>query len=153
MKKIIVFLGLLLPMMNVNIWANNGVVYVTKIENKKKIVVPMVLEIDGDIKMYSMQTSETEIVQINEAVIREVIIENQKEYYLGHGLEAEIVTVGNFKKVAKRYFSDTPDLVKRIGKRGFRYENLPSMVLYHNKLKSKGRPLTKMDIKHWTLLN
>lgn len=153
MKKILIFLGVLLLIVNIEISANNGIVLVTKIENNKRIVVPMTLEIDGDLKLFSVQVSESALIQVNETDFREIVRNTRKEYYLGHGFEVEIIASGNFKKVAKRYFSGMPDLAKRIGKRGFRYENLPSMVLYHNKMKVKGKPLTKMDTKHWTTLN
>lgn len=134
-------------------FSNNGIVYVTKVENKKKVVVPMTLEITGDLNMFSMSLTQTELVQVSETKFREIEINTNKEYYLGNGQEVEVVTPTNLKKLAKKYFVDTPELLKRIGKRGFRYENLPSMVLYHNKLKKEGKPLTKKDIKHWTLIN
>ncbi|MEM6319901.1 MAG: hypothetical protein AAF960_19675 [Bacteroidota bacterium] len=68
-------------------------------------------------------------------------------------MRSELITPANFRKLAKKYFADTPELSKRIGKRGFRYENLPFMILYHNKSIKKGNPLTIADVKQWNLIH
>ncbi|MFK7980932.1 MAG: hypothetical protein AB8G86_13185 [Saprospiraceae bacterium] len=153
MKKIVLSIVLLFSFGFV--FANNNPKVVLKKEKKDKELTLMVQEIGGAIQLYSTVKEVYESVEINENDFREIKMAVIKEYYIGNNSaeEVELIIPGNFKKVAKKYFADTPELAKRIGKRGFRYENLPFMILYHNKIVKNGGNLTVVDVKKWQLLN
>ena len=127
------------------------------LKKAKNIKDPILMrqEIDGPIQLYSKVIDVYETVVIGANNVRQVKTGVIKEYYIGTNSagEVEMILPANFKKVAKKYFADTPELGKRIGKRGFRYENLPFMILYHNKLVDKGKTLTAADVRDWDLLN
>ena len=153
MKKILLGIGILFFSFGILSSTNNPVI-LKKTKNSKELTL-LLLEIDGPIQLFSKVTDTYEIVEVNENSFREISTGVIKEYYIGTDKEevVEYVIPANFKKVAKEYFADTPELAKRIGKRGFRYENLPFMILYHNKLVGKGETLTVADVKQWSLLN
>jgi len=129
----------------------NNPVMVFKVENNRKIAMLMDLEINGAIKLYSFLEEEYMPIFIgdNQTVNRKVI---NKSYCIGVTDEVEVITPRNLKKMAKKYFKDAPALQKNIGKHGFRFENLPFMILFYNKLMEKGEPLTKEDVKDWTII-
>lgn len=153
MKKILLGIAILFFSFGILLGTNNPT-FLKKIKNSKETKL-LLLEIDGPIQLFSKITDTYEIVEVNENSFREISTGVVKEYYIGTDKEevVEFVIPANFKKVAKKYFADTPELAKRIGKRGFRYENLPFMILYHNKLVDKGETLTAADVKQWNLLN
>lgn len=153
MKKL--FLSLIMLLFVSFVFGNTNPIAVLKKEKNSKVPVLMIQEIDGVIQLYSTVKEVYETVVVNEDHIRQVKTGIIKEYYIGNNSTevVEMIIPGNFKKVAKKYFSNTPELAKRIGKRGFRYENLPFMILYHNKLLSSGETLTATDVKQWNLLN
>ena len=126
-----------------------------KKEKSSKKIKLLLLEIDGPIQLFSKVVDTYEWVEVNVNNFREVKTGVVKQYYMGTNQQEEVEYVinANFKKVAKKYFKDTPELAKKIGKRGFRYENLPFMILYHNKLVNKEGALTTADVKQWQLLN
>lgn len=152
MKSIPTYLVLFLLFFSTSLKASNGMVYVTKEENNQKVIVPMMVEIDGAVKLFSMSVSDKKVVRMSEANFKEIVLNTRKEYYISTGYDVEIITSGNFRKLAKKYFKDTTEILKRIGKRGFRYENLPSIILYHNKRKAKGQSLTKRDLQRLSVL-
>ncbi len=153
MKKILLGISILFFSFGL-IWGTNNPLFLKKTKNSKEPTL-LLLELDGPIQLFSKVTDTYEIVEVNENSFREIKTGVVKEYYIGNdrGEVVEFVIPANFKKVARKYFADTPELAKRIGKRGFRYENLPFMILYHNKLVGKGETLTAADVKQWNLLN
>ncbi|MEM1220511.1 MAG: hypothetical protein AAGH79_16435, partial [Bacteroidota bacterium] len=40
---------------------------------------------------------------------------------------------GNYKKCIRRYLPEAQDLHRRLGKRGFRYKNVPQMIRFYNR--------------------
>ena len=56
-------------------------------------------------------------------------------YFIG-GKEVEQITQMNYRQLVEKYLKDSPELYRRLGRFGFRYENVPSMVLYYNHLHS-----------------
>lgn len=132
---------------------NNDPIVVTVLDNNKPADVVLIQEIDGPLKLYSTFTEIKKIVQLSDEIFRDNGLTLKKQYYLGKGETVELITPGNFKKIARKYFTEFPELYQKIGKRGFRYENLPFMIMYHNKQVDKGSPLTKEDVKHWTMID
>ena len=119
--------------------------------DKEPLKVNMDLEINGAISLYSVLKDDAEesqdIVQAtsDDAIINWVLHPN-KDFYISDGNKVEMITPSNFRRMAKKYFADSPELVEMIGKRGFRYKNLPSMIIYYNKMKMNEGGLTKEDI-------
>ena len=52
-----------------------------------------------------------------------------------------LVHSGNYKKIVKKYLPNAPDLHKRLGKQGFRFENLQQMVEFYNKFRIDQNPV------------
>lgn len=57
-------------------------------------------------------------------------------YFLGNAQEVEEVTTDNYKAMIKKYLPNAPELHKRLGKFGFRFENVRYMVQFYNKFKA-----------------
>lgn len=58
-----------------------------------------------------------------------------KRYFLKFKDQIEKVTPYNYKKILKKCLPNAPELHRRLGKPGFRYENLPSIVRYYNEFR------------------
>ena len=52
-------------------------------------------------------------------------------YWIGRQ-QFSLITNMNYKQVVRSIFSEANDLHEKLGNRGFRFENLPSMVIYYN---------------------
>lgn len=50
------------------------------------------------------------------------------------------VTSYNYRAVIMKYLPNAAEIHKRLGKRGFRYENLVQMIRYYNEFKSPSSP-------------
>jgi len=110
------------------------------------------MEINGAIKLYSILKEDIELIDTE--VIAEIVKENannwslayNRDYFIGYSdTTLELVTPRNFKRIAKKYFANIPELAASIGKRGFKYKNLPTIILYYNKQIVEGRALIKED--------
>ena len=150
-QKIIFLLSIAIILNQTSLLGNNDSIVITTVEDEKPLDVSMNLEINGTIKLYSVLKEdiyeETEkSTSIKDEQFIKWVLNPDKDFYIGVGEEAEAITPGNFKRLAKKYFSDSPELVERIGKRGFRYRNLPSMIIFFNKMVAKEGGLTKNDI-------
>jgi hypothetical protein len=149
-QKIILILTIV-TLNSVFLLGNNDSILVTTIESQTSIDVSMSLEIEGTIKLYSTLKEdiyeETEkSTSIKDEKFIKWVLNPDKDFYIGNDDETDAITPSNFRRLAKKYFSDSPELVARIGKRGFRYKNLPAMIIYHNKMTAKEGGLTKTDI-------
>ncbi len=149
--KIILLLSITIILSQTTLLGNEDSIIVTTIEDEKILEISMDLEINGTIKLYSVLKEdiyeETEkSTPIKDEKFIKWVLNPDKDFYIGIGQEAEAITPGNFKRLAKKYFSNSPELVERIGKRGFRYRNLPSMIIFFNKMMAKEGGLTKNDI-------
>lgn len=137
-----------------NLWSTNNPIIVTTIANEKTVEIAMHLEIDGAVKLYSVLKEEATLIDAEAEVVPTTnkvnfinwVLHPNKDFYIGFGDNVEAITPGNFKKLVKKYFVNAPELTQRIGKRGFRYKNLPSMILYYNKVVNKEEALTKKDL-------
>ena len=138
-QKIIFLLSIATIFNQISLLVNNDSTLITTVEDNAPVGASMNLEIDGIIKLYSIfkediyEETEKSISIKNESFIKWVL-NSDKDFYIGSEDETEAITPSNFKRLAKKYFSNSPELVKRIGKRGFRYKNLPSMIMFFNKM-------------------
>ena len=55
-----------------------------------------------------------------------------ERFFLGVGGEVVEITPTNYKKKIKKYLPNAPALHKRLGRSGFRFENLSSMIKFYN---------------------
>ncbi len=154
-QKTILLLSIAIIINHASLLGNNDSLLIDTSIDEKPVEVAMNLEIDGAVKLYSAlkediyEETEKMFSTKNEKFLK-WILNADKNFYIGIGDKAELITLNNYKRLAKKYFSATPELVKRIGKRGFRYKNLPSMILYFNKMTANEGGLTKADILAFT---
>ena len=58
-----------------------------------------------------------------------------ERYYIGAGQQIEEIDSYNYKELIRKYMPNAPELHKRLGKLGFRFENVQYMVQFYNKFK------------------
>lgn len=148
MKHRIIFFLVAIILMSGNLVANTEIV----LEADRPMEVSMTVEINGAIKLYSVLKEEIELIDTE--IIEEADKENtnnwhlayNRDYFIGYNdAKVEAITPSNFKRIAKKYFENIPGLTASIGKRGFRYKNLPTIIAYYNKQIIEGKTLTKAD--------
>lgn len=61
----------------------------------------------------------------------------EQRFFLGVNGEVIEITSGNYKKIIKRHLPNAKDLHKRLGKVGFRFQNISSMVEFYNNFRAK----------------
>lgn len=61
--------------------------------------------------------------------------ETKYRYFIG-GEEIKAIDGGNYKKLIRQYLKNAPELHNRLGRNGFRFKNLPSMIMYYNRFKA-----------------
>ena len=151
--KIILFLSAII-LINGNLVGNNEMISSSTVEDNKPVetYMDMDMEIDGTIQLYSVLKEEIELIDtelISDVHKKEAInwsLAYNRDYFIGYSdTKVEAITPSNFKRIAKKYFADLPELAANIGKKGFRYKNLPTIILYYNKRITKGEALTKKD--------
>lgn len=86
--------------------------------------------IAGEISLYREGYVEESLEQIG---INWYTTENKiaYRYWIGKDLLTEVNST-NYRALVKKYLPEASKLHKKLGKYGFRFENLPSMVLYYN---------------------
>lgn len=127
--------------------ANNEPVEVMKKEGNKKEVAVMYSVVDGSVKLFYEPTEVTEFTRTGEYDFTAIATQEIDIFYIGTNEEVEQINAGNYKRLIKKHLPNALELHKRLGKRGFRFENVPSMVLYYNKRVIGNKvPLSKTDI-------
>jgi len=149
MKHKIIFLLIAVILMNGNLIGSNEPVLIN-IEEKELLEASMNIEISGAIKLYSVSKEDIELIDTE--IITDKNNESKwylaynRDYYIGYkDAEIEAVTPSNFKRIAKKYFANISELAENIGQKGFRYKNLPTIILYFNKQTIEGKALVKED--------
>ena len=90
--------------------------------------------LDGELNLYAVKDYfiETEFAYgAFEAKEKKII-----RYFLECEKEVKEVTVKNYKEIVKKYLPNAPDLHERLGKKGFRFENIYYMVRFYNQFRS-----------------
>lgn len=62
-----------------------------------------------------------------------------ERFFLSAGGDVVEITPVNYKKKIKKYLPNAPALHKRLGRAGFRFENLTSMVKFYNDFRVPGQ--------------
>lgn len=70
-------------------------------------------------------------VDVNNQAMTNTDLSSVYNYWIGKRYMVKI-TNSNYKEVVKDQLTGAKDLHRKLGKVGFRFENLPSMVLYYN---------------------
>lgn len=96
--------------------------------------------IEGEINLYRRAYREDNFTFTGDASFN-TQEETRFIYFIGEKLIEEINAV-NYKKLIRQYLKNAPDLHRKLGRFGFRYENVPSMIMYYNRFKAR-RPMEK----------
>ena len=154
MKHIVLLFLASVVLTNGNLLGNNELVSLLATDNKEPLVAAehMDMEINGVIQLYSVLKEEIELIDMEllsngfEKESKDWTLAYNRDYFIGYdNVDVEAITPSNFKRIAKKYFSDLPELSASIGKKGFRYKNLPTIILFYNKRITKQGALTKQD--------
>lgn len=149
MKKLILLITAII-LININLLANTE----PKSEENKTVLVEenLNLEVNGTIQLYSVLKEDIELIDTeaipnaNKTVTNNFTLVYNRDYYIGFDNDhVEAITPTNFKRMAKKYFANVPELAEMIGKPGFRYKNLPTIILFFNKKIAENKGITKED--------
>ncbi len=109
------------------------------------------LLVPGHIKLYREAVSADNFVAVDN---RTVITQDQIAYRYWIGTDRiEPIDRLNYRPLIKSYMPEAKTLHKRLGKYGFRFENLPSMIVYYNQFYAgDGEPMRTIEkdkLKIW----
>ena len=104
----------------------------TAIVCKGEIIDCTVL-IDGTMKLFV--TNYYRKAMVDHALVLKWDSVKVTRYFLKTSGSVEEINTNNYKKMITRLLPDAPELHKRLGRRGFRFENVPYMVQYYNRFK------------------
>ncbi len=135
MKIKLFIIGILLNLSPQNLLANDD--FTTVLLNGKEVQARL-LE-NGLLQFYTIVFYEERAVETadNYYQIEKIPI---NRFFLGKGLVVEEITTSNYKKLIEKYMPNAPDLHQRLGKLGFRYENVQQMVSFYNKFRADTLP-------------
>ncbi len=143
MKKLSIFLSFFF-LIGTSLVGNENPVFVMKKEGENKIATLMYQTVDGPVKLF-YEPADVIVFEDRSTTITTL---EANLFYIGTSNEVEQINSGNYKRMVKKYLPNAHELHKRLGKRGFRFENLPSMILYYNKnILEKNQPITKTEIE------
>jgi len=126
--------------------AHNEPILVTKVIGEEKEMVFMNKVVDESISLYYETTPITEYSWTKKDGFIASTIKEIEVFYIGIGTKVEHINTGNFKRLLEKYLPNAQGLHKRIRKKGFKFENLPSIILFYNKQKNgESSPLTKKE--------
>lgn len=151
MKHKIIVLLAVTTLMNGALIGNNNPVPPSAVADRLMSEL-MTVEIAGAVQLYSVLKEEIELIdtetiqEIDKEATNDWHLAYNRDYFIGFSTDkVEAITPTNFKRIAKKYFANTPELAASIGKRGFRYKNLPTIISYYNNQITQGKALTKAD--------
>lgn len=142
MKNVSIFLSLFF-FIGFSLKGSNEPVVVMKVDGENKITTVMFQVVEGAVKLF-YEPTDILVFEDRSTTITTIDVDL---FYIGTSNEVEQINSGNYKRLVKKYLPNAPDLHQRLGKRGFRFENLPSMILYYNKnVVGESKPITKAEI-------
>ena len=99
----------------------------SRVDGKMIVVQPI---ITGAVGLYrqAYEREEVDVLGIPTVVTR-------FRYYLGKD-QVEELSRDNYRELVRKYLADAPELHRKLGRIGFRYENVPSMIIYYNRYKT-----------------
>ena len=93
--------------------------------------------VDGPIKLYACSFYERQLPAFGGPGPVVVQVERVERYFLAIADQFIEVHPHRYKKIIKEYLPHAPALHKRLGKPGFRYENMPSMIQFYNRFRAQ----------------
>lgn len=99
----------------------------------------------GELSLYKRMVSISE-ANLYDPFFPAIAPDSVVQYYIGYDL-VERIGVDNFEYVIRRTMSDAPLIIDNLGRDGFRYENLPSMVYYYNNFYGDGESLEVLSAR------
>lgn len=90
--------------------------------------------IDGVVALYRQAYQDEDLFEC--LGILSPVYETKYRYFIGGGEKIEAIDGGNYKKLIPQYLKNAPELYGRLGRSGFRFKNLPSMIMYYNRIKA-----------------
>lgn len=88
----------------------------------------------GSVNFFESTHFENQLVSVHPTSLQTEQVPINR-YFLGNDQGVEEVTSDNYKAMVKKYLPNAPELHKRLGKFGFRFENIRYMVQFYNKFK------------------
>lgn len=90
----------------------------------------------GAINYYSSMQYEDNVIQSEPVSFFEKEQIRVQRYFIGTENALEEITSYNYKELIRKYLPNAPDLHKRLGKKGFRFENIRYMIRFYNKFRA-----------------
>lgn len=72
-------------------------------------------------------------------------------YFIGND-QIEEISRENYRDLVRKHLTGAPELHRKLGRLGFRYENVPSMVIYYNRHKGGQTMAMKYDLQKTSTL-
>lgn len=123
---------LLLFFTTISLQANNGMKFITV--NGTTFQAEHLEE--GAINYYRSIVYEVDLVASRNGMYLQQEKTPVERCFLGNDEMLEEVTSDNYKQLIKKYLPEAKELHKRLGRLGFRFENVRYMVQYYNKFKA-----------------
>lgn len=98
-----------------------------------EIVLKKVIE--GEAALYRQAYQDEDLFET--LGILSPVYETKYCYFIGNDEGIEAIYSGNYKELIPQYLKNAPELYSRLGRNGFRFENLPSMIIYYNRFKAE----------------
>ena len=109
-------------------------------DGEKIVVEPLII---GAVSLYRQAYEES---QVRLEVIGPELHVIRHRYFIG-GDVIEEINFDNYRPLIKKYLANAPEILQKLGRSGFRYENIPSMIVYYNRFKSEEPLATKYDLR------
>ena len=97
--------------------------------------------VKGELNLYVVAEYAEEINAVNDNYYQKRKVA-YNSYYLEVNKNLIHIHASNYKRVIKKYLPNAPDLHKRLGKLGFRFENIQYMIEFYNKFRVNEDALT-----------
>ena len=97
----------------------------------------------GEVSLYRQPYEES---QVRLEVIGPELHVIKHRYFIG-GEIVEEINLDNYRPLIKKYLVNAPELHQKLGRSGFRHENIPSMIVYYNRFKSEEPLAMKYDLR------
>lgn len=109
-------------------------------DGEKIAVEPLII---GEVSLYRQAYDES---QVHLEVIGPELRMVKYRYFIG-GDAIEEINLDNYRQLIKKYLANAPEIHQKLGRSGFRHENIPSMIVYYNRFKSEEPLAMKYDLR------
>lgn len=110
------------------------------VDGEKLVVEPLII---GEVSLYRQAYEESEV---RLEVIGPELHVVKHRYFIG-GDVIEEINFDNYRPLIKKYLAKAPEIHQKLGRSGFRHENIPSMIVYYNRFKSEEPLAMKYDLR------